>query len=99
MVNYLGSVFCSCGREHDVAIDDVVVGSGVIQRLPEYVAKYNAKKPFILADCNTYKAAGKTVADILQNSGIAFGKYVYPMGDLEPDERAVGSAFILLCIC
>ena len=94
MVNYLGSVFCSCGREHDVAIDDVVVGSGVIQRLPEYVAKYNAKKPFILADCNTYKAAGKTVADILQNSGIAFGKYVYPMGDLEPDERAVGSAFM-----
>ena len=94
MENYLGSVFCSCGKEHDVAIDDVVVGSGVIKNLPKYVEKYQAKKPFILADCNTYKAAGETVTDILKNCGIAFSQYIYPNANLEPNEEAVGSAFM-----
>ena len=94
MRNYLGSALCTCGKIHDVAIDDVIVGSGVIHRLPELIAKYHAKKPFVLADCNTYRAAGMTVADILQSSGIAFSKYIYSNGDLEPNEEAVGAAFM-----
>ncbi len=65
MKHYLGSTPCSCGKEHDVAIDDAVVGKGVIRRFPEFIEKYRSKKPFILADCNTYKAAGETVANIL----------------------------------
>ena len=94
MENYLGSAHCSCGREHDVAIDDVVVGKGVIKRLPEFVEKYGAKKPFILADRNTYKAAGEAVAEILRGSGISFSSYVFQKDALEPDEEAVGSAFM-----
>ena len=70
MENYLGSAACSCGKEHNVAIDDVVVGKGVIARLPEFVAKYGAKKPFVLADCNTFKAAGEAVTGILKDNGI-----------------------------
>lgn len=94
MKNYLGSARCSCGREHDVAIDDVVVGKGVIQRLPEFVEKYGAKKPFILADRNTYQAAGETVADILRSHGITFSAYIYQNDALEPNEEAVGAAFM-----
>ena len=94
MENYLGSTHCSCGKEHDIAIDDVVVGKGVIQRLPEYIAKYQAKKPFILADRNTYKAAGETVANILRSSGIPFSTHVFQNNELEPNEDAVGSAFM-----
>ena len=94
MENYLGSSFCNCGRTHDVAIDDVVVGNGVIQRLPEFVAKYNAHKIFILADQNTYKAAGEQVEAVLKNCGIAFSTYVFSNTALEPDEEAVGSAFM-----
>jgi len=92
MENYLGSAQCTCGKTHTVAIDDVVVGKGVIARLPEFVAKYGAKKPFILADCNTYKAAGEAVADILKTNGIAYSSYVFQNDALEPDEEAVGSA-------
>lgn len=94
MENYLGSTHCSCGKEHDIAIDDVVVGKGVIQRLPEFVAKYQAKKPFILADRNTFKAAGEAVANILRSSGIPFTTYVFQNKELEPNEEAVGSAFM-----
>lgn len=94
MKNYLGCPQCSCGREHNIAIDDVVAGKGVLQRLPEFVAKYRAKKPFILADRNTYKAAGAAVEDILQSSGITFSTYIFQKEVLEPDEGAVGSAFM-----
>ena len=94
MKNYLGTPQCSCGREHDIAIDDVIVGKGALQRLPEFVAKYQAKKPFILADRNTYKAAGEAVEGILRSSGIPFSTYVFQSEALEPDEEAVGSAFM-----
>lgn len=45
MEKYLGFAQYSCGREDDVAIDDVVVGKGVIQWLPEFIEKYGAEKP------------------------------------------------------
>ena len=92
MENYLGGTQCACGREHDIAIDEVVVGSGVIRRLPESVAKYESKKPFLLADGNTWAAAGSQVAAILEESGIHYGKYIFPQTVLEPDEHAVGAA-------
>ena len=94
MQNYLGSVHCVCGKEHDISIDDVVVGKGVIQRLPEFVTRYQSKKPFILADQNTYKAAGETVTTILRSSGIPFSTYIFQSNELEPNEEAVGSAFM-----
>ena len=92
MENYLGGTRCSCGREHDIAIDEVVVGSGVIRRLPEFVTKYGAKKPFLLADVNTWAAAGGQVAAVLEEGGIPYGRYVFPQTALEPDEHAVGAA-------
>ena len=94
MKSYLGGTSCPCGREHDVSIDDVVVGKGVIARLPEFVEKYGAKKPFILADRNTYAAAGEAVIGILKDNGIACSSYVFQKDALEPDEEAVGSAFM-----
>ena len=94
MKNYLGSSSCSCGKTHDVAIDDVVIGSGVIARLPDFVKRYHAHKPFLLADCNTHKAAGKAVCDILTVSGIGFSSYIFPNEALEPNEEAVGSAIM-----
>ena len=92
MENYLGFEKCSCGKVHDVAIDEVVVGKGVIARLPEFVEKYGAKKPFVLADKNTYAAAGEAVIGILKDKGIAYASYVFQADALEPNEEAVGSA-------
>lgn len=94
MENYLGSAHCSCGKEHEVAIDDVVIGRGAVQHLPEFIAKYHSHRPFILTGHNTYEAAGKTVADILRRSNIPFSLYVFQNEHLEPNEEAVGSAFM-----
>ena len=92
MKHFLGSTQCTCGKEHDIAIDDVVIGKGVLAHLPEFVAKYNAQKPFILADRNTYKAAGERVVQQLNRCGIAHCAYIFQSENLEPDEQAVGSA-------
>ena len=94
MKNYLQETGCPCGKPHNVAIDEVVVGSGVIGRIPEFVEKYSSKRPFVLADVNTFAAAGEQVCKALEEAGISYSKYVFPQSALEPDEHAVGSAIM-----
>ena len=94
MKHYLMEQGCPCGKAHTAPIDEIVVGKGVIARLPEFVAKYGAKKPFLLADVNTWAAAGEAVTAVLDAAGIAYSKYVSPCAALEPNEEAVGSVFL-----
>lgn len=94
MENYLGGTQCPCGREHDIAIDEVAVGKGVISRIPGFVQKYGCNKPFVLADVNTFTAAGEAVCNILEDAGLSYSKYVFPQTALEPDESAVGAAIM-----
>ena len=84
---------CPCGKEHTVAVDEVVIGSGAVNRLPEFVKKYG-ENPFVVADANTYAAAGEKVCEILKAAGISYGSFVFKDKALEPDEKAVGAAFM-----
>ncbi len=89
-MEFLKEFNCTCGKVHKAMVDDVVIGNGVIKRLPEFIKKYSAKKVFIVEDVNTYAVAGKTVENILADNKIEYGKYVFPDKFLEPDEKAVG---------
>ena len=91
MIKYL-EANCSCGRVHNVDIDEIVIGSGAILRLPEFIKKYSACKPFLLCDHNTFEAAGETVCKVLEENGIGYSKFVFQDAILEPNEHAVGSA-------
>ncbi|MBR4016785.1 MAG: sn-glycerol-1-phosphate dehydrogenase [Oscillospiraceae bacterium] len=92
MKEFLSSNNCPCGKEHKVMVDAVVFGKNAISKLPEFVYKYNAKKPFLLADRNTFAAAGEKVCSVLETAGIAYKKYIFNCDELEPNEQAVGSA-------
>ena len=94
MEHYLKTENCPCGKIHTATIDDVIVGNGVIRQLPGIIAKYGAKKPFILADVNTFEAAGKAVCDLLDANGISYSRYIFQDNALEPDEKAVGSLML-----
>ena len=83
---------CPCGKEHILTISDIVVKSGAIKELPTFVNKFGAKKPFVLADVNTFFVAGKAVLDVLDGANIPYSHYVFPDKRLEPDENAVGGA-------
>lgn len=92
MENYLKNP-CPCGKLHTAAVADVTVGSGAVKRLPEFVKRYGSK-PFVIADVNTWQAAGEPVRAALAD--IPYGCYIFPQKALEPDERAVGAAFMHL---
>lgn len=92
MGKYLSIANCKCGKNHDILTPDVIMGKGVIARLPEIINGFDAKKVFLLADWNTFAVAGQSVCKILDISGIAYEKYVYQDEHLEPEEKAVGSA-------
>lgn len=83
---------CLCGKEHKADIDNIIIGKGVINQLPDIINGYGLKKAFILADKNTYKAAGKSVSEILKKSGIKVSEYIFDEDKLEPDETSVGLA-------
>ncbi len=92
MYNLFQTSQCACGMSHTVSIDDVAVGKGAINRLPEFVKKYQAKKVFLLADVNTFAAAGDKICRLLDANGISYNKHIYQDNHLHPDEKAVGSA-------
>ena len=46
----------------------------------------------MLADGNTYRAAGQRVVSILEENKIPYSCYIYPQQHLEPDEFALGQA-------
>lgn len=92
MKQYLKDTLCDCGKIHRVDIDDILIGKGVVHKLPELIDKYGARKPFLLADSNTFSVAGELVCRILEGNSIGYAKYVFADGQLEPNEEAVGSA-------
>ena len=83
---------CACGKVHTTPIEDVIVGKGVLAQLPEVLSRYNSTRPFVLADPNTFRAAGEQVCGILEQAGLPYAKYIFADSRPEPDEKAVGSA-------
>ena len=90
-LNAMNGRICSCGKIHSFDAK-IITGSGAINRIPEFVAEFGAKKAFVLSDKNTFEAAGDQVCGILTDSGISYASYSFPEEALEPDEKSVGSA-------
>lgn len=83
---------CKCGKNH-IFTSRVIVKEGALQELPGLLAQYGAKKVFLIADKNTYAAAGKTAKEIIEGS-VQVLSCVFNEAALEPDERSVGRAIM-----
>lgn len=83
---------CACGKRHYAGVEQVYIEENAILRLPEILKKLGVKKPFLLSDVNTWKAAGEKVASALSGAGYAFSGFSFQEAHVEPDERAVGLA-------
>lgn len=84
---------CDCGHHHGVDLKFLKIGQGAINSVPDAVRALGGKKPFIVCDKNTYRAAAAKVAEILTDAGIAHTLLVVPEegeGKLEPNERSLG---------
>ena len=61
---------CSCGKEHKILVDDIIIESGAINKLPKILKRerFSDKKNIVMVcDENTYKVAGKQVEKLLQD--------------------------------
>ena len=84
---------CLCGKEH-IFTSKVVVEKEAINKLPIILKQMNLHSAFIIADKNTYSAAGKKVIDVLKSAEIKTKKYIFSIENLEPDEANVGLAIM-----
>ncbi len=91
MFQQINSTNCMCKKPH-IFTSKIVVEKGAINKLPQILESLNANSAFIIADKNTFSAAGEKVIDILEKSKIKTKKYIFSNDVLEPDETNVGLA-------
>lgn len=80
---------CDCGHAHTITAKIILIESGAILKLPEVVREcgLEGRKPCIICDENTYKAAGELVCKVLPDHNLVV---LDPEG-LHPDERAINA--------
>jgi len=82
---------CPCGKAHKF-FSKVLSGKGVLAELPALLAEKGVKKVYLLADRNTYAAAGERTEKLLSDAGFKVTAHVFDDEALEPNEENVGSA-------
>lgn len=62
---------CPCGREHRIGVERVLLGDGALGGLPDLLPSPTALggPVLLLADPDTYEAAGETAAGLLRRAG------------------------------
>lgn len=84
--------------EHTISDIDIYIGMNILKNTARYIEKRNfGKRCLIIADNNTWKAAGKELADILiQNGFLPQSCLLRDRTDekIEADELAVGQAMM-----
>lgn len=84
-------ISCSCGRIHETNLKRVDITSGATRNLPKHIRELGYKRVYMVADINTWEAAGEEVARVLEDAKISFVKLILEDRELIPDEQAVGS--------
>ena len=95
---YIGKkIRCSCGRIHETNVKCIDIARGAAGRLTGHIRELGYTKVFLVADRNTWKAAGQAAWKALEESGLAEEKLVFLRdSDLIPDETAVGEMEVAL---
>lgn len=87
-------IVCDCGKTHVPCCGKTVIGRGALENIPELIKPFGAKRVFLLADPNTYRAAGEKIVRILADAGISCTEYVYREERPKPDEVTAGAALM-----
>jgi glycerol-1-phosphate dehydrogenase [NAD(P)+] len=88
----IGNNDCPCGRKHTANVKEIIIQQGALNRVPSIIKKYGGSNVFIIADKNTYNAAGQLVCEYMKHENLRFSLFVFDNEHLEPDEWAVGQA-------
>ncbi|HZJ82888.1 MAG TPA: sn-glycerol-1-phosphate dehydrogenase [Clostridia bacterium] len=84
---------CSCGHHHEVSIEDIRIGQGVIGDTAEILSGLKGQRVLLVADKNTYTIAGQAVEDILSND-FELVTFVYEDEYLIADAKSLGKILL-----
>ena len=74
-----GGIECACGLRHSLPTQDIYVGKGLLNRLPDYIAARGwGRHCELVADNNTWPLAGEQVDVALQSAGYSVARCVIP---------------------
>ena len=82
---------CACGRHHACPLEFLEIGRGAAAHTADMIRAMGRKKPFVIADKNTWEAAGARVDQALTEAGVDHVNYVIPGERIAPAEWEVGS--------
>jgi glycerol-1-phosphate dehydrogenase [NAD(P)+] len=87
-----GSSRCACGIAHRVAIEEIALEPGAVERLAAYCDRKAWRRLLLVMDANTREAAGGAVADGLLGAGIDAEEHCFGRrSGLIADQEAVSA--------
>ena len=89
-----GGYPCACGHTHKCELKYLKIEKGAIHQLPEMLEVLGSRKPFLVCDGNTWKAAGETADRLLREAGITHVIYIIPEDHPKPGEWETGSVLM-----
>lgn len=87
---------CSCGKHHQMSIEKLIMGKGVLPRICEIAEPFRNGKILMVSDNHTYDAAGEMVLELLEGDEFQVKNLILDSGDgiLIPDESVVGKVLL-----
>lgn len=87
---------CSCGKHHQMSIEKLIMGKGVLPRICEIAEPFRNGKILMVSDNHTYDAAGEKVLELLEGDEFQVKNLILDSGDgiLIPDESVVGKVLL-----
>jgi glycerol-1-phosphate dehydrogenase [NAD(P)+] len=94
----LSGIHCDCGGTHNLPTQDIYVGTGLIEKTPDYIKKRGLGLNCVLvADNNTWPLVGQKLTDLLRSAGFTVQTcLIRRSGEMEPDERACGEVLLTM---
>lgn len=83
---------CDCGQPHAAILPDLISGTSLWPKLAAWLRARNLSRVYLIADQNTYQAAGESLRESLLLQGFKVTAFVYPCGRPEPDAPTIARA-------
>ncbi len=92
----ISGVECTCPCEHHAIDKDIYIGTGLLNRIPEYIRKRGLGTHCVLvADDTTYRVAGADVEKALTAAGFdVVPCVIHREGDMLPDDLSCGEVLL-----
>ena len=88
-----GGFFCPvCEKKHEIDLRRLHLCRGAIEKLPEEIRLAGGTRVFLLADPNTWTAAGEKAMNLLTEAGIPTDVCVLSDSHPAPNEESLGDA-------